>query len=368
MIDQNIPFQVLFFYLILIKLVCMLLSDYKLQEYFKAIENDSINHSQLTDLIKIFRLIIQSYLINFRSNVSNLLIRNGITITDLAYDCIAEAFGRKSDNKFYHLNKFIISLNHKLDQIDSNSLFLAYKSFLIKVSAAQLARLYSQTDPIGAKILRNIKDNVRKSNKFLLYSSNSGLILSVKDYQHNNQQPDFPFDLLTSQFNPGNGNLNSDILLEKLYDCLNSQNDFKKRLALLDVVYLFKSFYKAHYDMNYDLDESILLQGIESSQFELYDIEQLKLRIETFVKEKILLNYFVKGKLNREETEAIYFTIKDIIIDWFSGITTNLSIYDYFVKYMNVEKITYSSNYRTKIEYLVKLTREEISNQLLDDI
>ena len=73
-----------------------------------AVFDESISHPQLTELVKISRLIIQSYLINYRSKVLNLITRNGITITDLSYDCIADAFARNGENKFYVIkNSFL---------------------------------------------------------------------------------------------------------------------------------------------------------------------------------------------------------------------------------------------------------------------
>ena len=86
----------------------------KLHEFLIAVFDESISHPQLTELVKISRLIIQSYLINYRSKVLNLITRNGITITDLSYDCIADAFARNGENKFYVIKKFISSLDHAI--------------------------------------------------------------------------------------------------------------------------------------------------------------------------------------------------------------------------------------------------------------
>ena len=140
----------------------------KIHECLVAISGNSINHSQLTELVRISRLIIQSYLINYRSKVFHLIARNGITITDLSYDCIADAFARNEENKFHIIKKFISSLNQNIKEIEVVNAFLAYKSFLIKVTDAQLSKLYSQSDPIGSKILRNVKDVVRCLDKFAI--------------------------------------------------------------------------------------------------------------------------------------------------------------------------------------------------------
>ncbi len=68
----------------------------KIHECLAAVSDDSINHSQLTELVRISRLIIQSYLINYRYKVLNLITRNGITITDLSY---LEKYWSENENK-----------------------------------------------------------------------------------------------------------------------------------------------------------------------------------------------------------------------------------------------------------------------------
>ncbi|MBS3944574.1 MAG: hypothetical protein KGZ42_03685 [Melioribacter sp.] len=172
--------------------------DYKkIHQFLNAIADGTINHFQLAELIKISRLIIQSYLINYRSNIIGMITRNGITITDLAYDCIADAFGRNQVYKFYSLNKFLYSLNTDISCIEKVNLFLAYKSFLIKVTNAQLSKLYSQTDPIGSKILRNIKDAVKEFEELCITKDLHGLKISLKSALNENCKPDFPIEKLS---------------------------------------------------------------------------------------------------------------------------------------------------------------------------
>ena len=154
---------------------------YKIWVLLMAVSKDLISHTQLTELVKTSRLIIQSYLFNYRSDVLNLVSRNGITVTDLSYDCLAEVFSRNGENRYYIITKFLFSLNLTIQETKPINLYLAYKSFLIKVANAQLSKLYSETDPIGAKILRNIKDVVRQSDKFCITKELRGQFLTVKE-------------------------------------------------------------------------------------------------------------------------------------------------------------------------------------------
>jgi hypothetical protein len=340
----------------------------KIREYLTAIVDDSIDHIQLTELVKISRTIIQSYLLNYRSKIFNLISRHGISLVDLSYDCIAEAFNRNNENKYCNLKNFISCLNEDINDIEEINLFLAYKSFLIRITESQLSKLYSQMDPIGSKILRNIKDVLRTSDKFNLEKSLLGLSLIITNDQSVNLKPEYPVEKLMVDFEFDGKRPNTVNLLKCLYNILDCQTEFRKSLTLIDVVTLFKKYFNVLSDNKHELDERTLLSSIKNDEYEEMEIQQIKQKVENFVKEKILVNYFLKGKVNKNEAEAIYLTISDIINDWYYGVDTKESIHDYFVSHMYISKQEYLEKYRTKIEYLVKLARDEFADYLLGEI
>jgi len=340
----------------------------KIHECLIAVSNDSINRSQLTELVRISRLIIQSYLINYRSKVLNLISRNGITITDLSYDCIADAFARNGENKFHIVKKFIFSLSQDINEIKDLNLFLAYKSFLIKIADAQLSKLYSQTDPIGSKILRNVKDVVRLSDKFRMVKNLSGLTLVVINSDGLFCKPEFPLEKIITEFSMNGNESDTNSLLERLHQILINQSEYRRSVLLTDVVSLFKKYFSVEINDASEENELLLLSPVHNDGFEEYETLQVKQKVENYIKEKILLDYFVKGKINKEEAESIYLTIRDIINDWYYGVETKDSIYNYFTAHQELGKENYLKNYRTKVEYLVKLARDEFANYLLKEI
>ncbi len=312
--------------------------------------------------------MIQSYLINYRSKVLNLIARNGITITDLSYDCIADAFARNGENKFHIIKKFISSLNDNINEIEALNLFFAYKSFLIKVADAQLSKLYSQTDPIGSKILRNIKDVVRRSDKYTIVKSLRGLTLVANNSDELFSKPEFPFEKILTEFNMHGNDPDTNSLLERLRQILINQNEYRRSVLLTDTVLLFKKYFRTEINDFYEINELLLLSPVHNDGFEEFEILQVKQKVENYIKEKILLDYFVKGKINKEEAESIYLAIRDIINDWYFGVETKDFIYNYFTAHHQLEKEEYLKNYRTKVEYLVKLARDEFANYLLKEI
>ncbi|MHB8931773.1 MAG: hypothetical protein ACYC5R_14350 [Melioribacteraceae bacterium] len=258
----------------------------KIHEYLIAVSDDSINHSQLTDLVRISRLIIQSYLINYRSKVINLITRQGITITDLSYDCIADAFARNGENKFQIIKKFISSLNTGIKEIEVINLFLAYKSFLIKITEAQLARLYSQSDPIGSKILRNVKDVVRCSDKFAIVKNLSGLALVAGNSDELFCKPEFPLEKIMTEFDMSGNESDTNSLLNQLHQIVISQCEYRRSVLLIDVVSLFKKYFSVEINDANEVNELLLLSPVHNDGFEEYETLQVKQKVENYIKEK----------------------------------------------------------------------------------
>jgi len=341
---------------------------YKIWVLLMAVSKDLISHTQLTELVKTSRLIIQSYLFNYRSDVLNLVSRNGITVTDLSYDCLAEVFSRNGENRYYIITKFLFSLNLTIQETKPINLYLAYKSFLIKVANAQLSKLYSETDPIGAKILRNIKDVVRQSDKFCITKELRGQFLTVKECYGITSSVEFPFDRLLLEFSSPDIETNTNSLLNRLHEILFNQNEYRRVISLTQTVQLFKKYFNAEEISSTEINENYFATHINSNGFEDYEIDQIRQKVENYIKKKILLDYFVKEKVTKKEAESIYLAIRDIISDWFYGVATKDSIYDYFITHHHAEKVEYVKTYKTKVEYLVKLAREEFAKYLLEEI
>jgi len=90
--------------------------------------------------------------------------------------------------------------------------------------------------------------------------------------------------------------------------------------------------------------------------------------VEIVLKEKILLTYFAKGKLDRKESEAIFHAFEDILEDWCTGEVSQCSLFDYLKQYITIDEKTYESNYRAKMEYLIKIAREEFAARLMKEL
>jgi hypothetical protein len=321
-----------------------------------------ISISEMTELVYLCRSVIDAYLNSTRRSITRLCLTQGLTITDLSYDCIAEIFARNEQNKFPQIENFTGVLREPLDVIPDNDLFLAFKQFLICITDAQLARLYAQSDPAGAKIHRNIRDTVKNSKLFRLERDFRGLILrpTIDFAEHLEQYP--REELERALFDRIDHQITTPDLLNIIYTILIEQHTYACSIPLVDIVQIFKKVY--HGDLNVENCSC----DISSESLTQFEIDRVCSQIELSLKEKILLTYLARGKVDRKEAEAMFDTFKDLLEDWCNSEESQTSIFNYFKQYLPVTEEQYESLYRSKMEYLLKIAREEFRIRLMKEL
>jgi len=284
-------------------------------------------------------------------------------MTDVAYDCLGEAFARDETGRFSRLEDFVGSLNEHLETIDGREVFLAYKSFLMRLADAQLARLYAQSDPAGAKIHRNIRDCVKQSSFFCMKKDFRGTVLVPRDCEASEHLAPFPPDELEREFRQSvNHESSIGQLLSILHAILKHQSAYGRSVLVVDVVQIFKRFYRSDVD---EADDVALRPHEGLTRFE---IDEMRRHVELALKEKILLTYLARGKIDRRQAEAMAHAFEDMIADWCNGEESQTSLYGYVKQYSAMDEATYESTLRPKMEYLLRVVREEFATRLLKEI
>src|SRR5260370_4969376 len=274
----------------------------KLALHLKQIDSGSISESQLSELVQISRAMIQAHLTCIRSSVTQLCLQQGLTIVDLSYDCIADAFAHDTDNRFRNIHNFVGSLQKTLNTIPDHELFLAYKSFLIRIAEAQLARLYAQSDRSGARIHRNIRDCLNDSRIFVLRRDIRGVVLYPLQLDPMEHLGSFPHEELTRRFlQEVNSRDSIPRMLESLSHVLADRAGFRRTIPLVDVVLMFKGVYQGEFAPEESVDHPWSLN--ELSEFEL---RGLRHEVENALKEKILMTYLLRGKISDKQARAMF--------------------------------------------------------------
>ncbi len=331
-----------------------------LKPLLAEVTHGSASKRQMTELVQLSRAIIHSYLTHYRHSVTRLCLEQGLTVTEVAYDCIGEAFARNGTGCFTQLDNFVSSLRDRLDFLPDHEVFLAFKAFIIRIAEAQLARLYAQADPGGAKIYRNIRESVNAGDCFVLIKDFRGQVLQIKRSDARNELLPFPQDELERRFLDC-ASLRHPIpeLLNIIATILAEQSSYRKSVTLFHVVALVKMVYK---------QEEAAEQPLRFDGLSEEEIEQIRTEVERAVNEKILVTYYVKGKVNRVEAEAMAAALREMTSDWCRYDGDSPSLYQYLGRHIDLDEEKYNDAFRTKMEYLMKIARDEFAARLTREL
>jgi hypothetical protein len=331
-----------------------MITDFNIKKYIADLISGKLPLADLTRFVYFTRSVAESYLLHFRFNVLQVCYQQGISVSDLGIDCIGELFSRDEHDAFYIMNNFVESLREPLKDIPDNQLFFAYKSFVSRLADAQLARTYAQIDPVGARLHRNIKEAIKKSNGLILREDFRGYMIYTSNNTSNEYLDDSQLDDLERRLLEGSSVFHSaPKILEKLSLLL--QDEYQKAVRLIDIVQILKKYLSSQsiqdsmgngigaFDDVIPLDMTILRQEI------LRDIQS-----------KIFSTYVLTAKINKKEAQSLYAVLFDIVTGICNRDTPNDSYYAIAKKHLSLSKEEYNADWRVKIEYLARLAREKL--------
>lgn len=324
----------------------------------------TITHRDLSELIYLCRSIAESYLIHHRSSFLYICAANGLSVSDIALDCIAEIFARNETDQFYTLQNFEASLHANLEQIEEKGLFLAFNSFVITLAKARLARILSQADPFGAKIHRNIKDYVKRSKTILLIEDFRGYVLQPREEDSLDQLPAFPPAQLECELVKRVGTSTSTPeMIDALADIFISHEEYRRSVPLIDLVQIFKRLFTRFDEAALQHEATQDLQNLSEG-----DLTFIKAETLSAVNEKIISTYYRKGKISKPEAQLLSETMESVITNWFDDKQIENSFYSHIARIQPIPKEEYEQRWRKKVEYLARIARETIMNCLTDTI
>jgi hypothetical protein len=293
----------------------------ELRTIVRNLASGSISHSELSRAIHICRSIVESHLEHHRGSLVQICALNGLSVFDLAVDCIGDIFARDDLGNFHHFQKFVESLNQPLDETSSKDLFLAFISFVLRFARTQLARVYSQSDPAGARILRNVKDSLENSSCLAIGEDFRGYIVKPKTVEALDHRPSYPLTQIEAELFALRGAASSaPELLDNLASILIGQEEYRRSIPVIDVVQVIKSLFEKLAPS----DSSMDLGGLDRTTEDLVEIKNSALGA---VNEKIISTYLLKGKVNKSEAQILSQTMSSIISGWFEHGTSDKSYY-----------------------------------------
>ncbi|MFA6542056.1 MAG: hypothetical protein WCT99_10685 [Bacteroidota bacterium] len=302
------------------------------------------------------RSIAESYLLHHRASVLRLCEINGISLTDLATDIIGDIFEKNSENKFIHIDSFVHQLAKPVDEIDPRLLQTEFRTFVYYRSKRQLARTYSQSDPVWAKIFRNLKIHLQKHPDLRLAEDFRGFVVEPAADSAQDHLPEFPPETVEQRLFAEVRTIDTiPHILKSLAGILCAEKNFRRSIPLAELVRIVRVLYVQNFDRD------VQPEDVEISSEEIASIQKT---VFEDLDRKILSDYLLKGKLNSREAKIMSDTLREVMTGWWSGDGDEFSIARITQKNFGVSQQEYKKLYQSKIEYLARIAKERVAQYI----
>lgn len=323
------------------------------------INQGQISNIELSKFINYLKNLIHNHLYLYKTSFIKFVDQFGLDCVDISIDVAAELFKKNQNGEFTTIDNFIKSFNSPIEEISPDDFFLSFMALVRRITDFTIARNYSENDTFGYKILRNIRNHL--PNEHLEIHNFLGENYIRVKLENNNHLPYLEFESFKKLFLSESANNNNiPELLLHLENCLMKLEEYRKEIKLIEAVILFKEVYLSINIENLS-DENEKIVYDHHSDF--IDLGNLKNKCLKIIQAK-LFDYLNKNRFTENQIKAIYFAMEDILNDLIFNGGTQQSLINYLNKYIDTKEDEYKLNYKTKIEYLNKIIREEIIKYL----
>ncbi len=362
-----------------------------IESLIRRIVSNSYTNQDLLDFLGLSEKIAVGYL-RFLQNSrqrSVLLADDGQTSMDqLAIDCIAHLFRRDEDNNFVEFRQYFVPFLEAPAENANIQLFIQLKRLIIGAVKQELSRIFRQRDPEGAKILRNIRNAIRNSND-LLFAENMAhtLVFSAENIGDPNLFQKMATGEMTIHHEEVRRALRRDLPLmplpelaemylarfssffkyptfvRRLLQIVRENSNYANYLLLEDIVYVGRSFKNKQVSLWSSLEEA-KVEGPEASYYDRKLREFVEMMAEN-VQQIVDSKYGAKNRFSPETLTAFRKALNDFVEDFINRRNTP-SYFDLLRRYLpEMSREDYREKYRHAFEYLARVVREEISQEIV---
>lgn len=293
--------------------------------------------------------------------VSGSFFISGDTIDSLAYSFIADIFERCEEGHFVNLEHYF---NDKpVEKAEFHQIEQELRRLVFTKVNDNLFRHFGEHDPSLRKIIRNIKLALESApiNACIELRGNR---LIVNDENSKSHLPSFPPEFLEIYLCSGvdQSTLIPDIV-HKTVEILNHQQLYRKEISITQMaVSIRKCFVNLHYEQENITQNTMqkLLNG-DMNHFIGKSTEQIQ--------DKVRPKYIRNGKMTPEEFDKYLAAATDILKAQFTDTEEKKdSQYEYLAVYFkDLEYPVFRKKYRSKLEYFVRLIREDMIRRFKND-
>ncbi len=307
------------------------------------------SQQSINKLVEVCYTLALSYLRFSHKRIHKIILREDISLEDLAIDSIASLFSlEKNKNEMSILTSF---KNWKPPiKTEEEAQFFINKLIQKRVEQ-HISSILRESDPFFAKIMDSVNYLIRKHNfgktsylgaVYVVKSDHeeiSGKIISIDE-----------FEKLSAVLFSDKKNL-----LQKLFEYLSAETKFFPAIPFNALIYKLKKLSSGLFKISEETT-------VQNEELEIESIIKEALD-KTF--EKIEDSYLSKEKFSREESEIIKKSLRDLANDLRDG-GINPGLYKYLLaNFPSLDEECYKQKYHNILEYLLKVLKQNIADQLV---
>ena len=280
------------------------------------------------------------------------------TLDDLALDTIADLFNRDEQGEFVQLQAYYEGLS--IEESSEENLLTHTRRLVCSRVNQNLFRMYQEIDPSLGKILRNVKLAVDALQNFVVVErfNEQSIVPSMCETLEHLPRIDRA-DLDQEMQSRACGSESVPSLLAKLSQYLREQSERSRIVSLMEVAIAFRSVYSSKRDgdlENPNLDGHL----VENEARSIIECVCRK------TKDELQERYVGKQKVEAGVFENYFEVIQRLLVSQIvSRDGEGGSLFESLRSFVpGLAREEYNKQHRSKLEYLARLTRRKVVEQL----
>ncbi|MDZ7291441.1 MAG: hypothetical protein ONB44_07635 [candidate division KSB1 bacterium] len=287
----------------------------------------------------------------------------GVSLEDLALDCIADLFKRDQQGGFARLAGYFNAC--EWENKSDDELLAATRRLIFSKVNQEICRLQQERDPALGKLIRNLKNAVKLSSNVRIEKQEGEVWICLPQENASTERlPVMPPEFLEAHLTAGlrdHADLKQVLML--LAEILQNQKTYRKSLPLTGLASIIRSAFT-------HLHAALEHEGNGHETFTPEDLEKIiDVSVQT-IKSNMHSSYVGRKKIDGSTYESYFMAARNVLVaEYVENDGLDRSFYDYLSACrQGLTREAYQTHHRCRFEYLVKLVRTEFLRNLKKEL
>jgi hypothetical protein len=323
-----------------------------LRKTVQSVIADSPTAAQVNTLVQSAHAIALM-LIRSKQSRGLVLVSQGISDSDLAYDCIADLFRKNSEGVYAGLRAYFTSID--LDAADDPEVLVYLRRLVSSAVNQGLFRVFNEIDPALGKIIRNIKLSVQGLRNFTETEVFGELCITPILCDPLNELNQFDREeLMRRLLTSVRGCEKVPEMLAALSNLVRRQHEFSRNVPIVVVALAIKDVYQTKRLMS---PVSVDADAILGDHDAVWVIDTACSDIKARVSSK----YLRSGKVSDGLVDSYFLAVKAYLLNKLDGNDDDVTLFSSLnTVLIQMNRREYQRRHRARLEYLARMVRRRV--------